>query len=176
MKKVLITGGAGFIASHIADKLIEQGHKVVIIDNLSTGKKEINKNNDNFNKNSIFKYYIEGFNKETASNKIVSKLVDENLTPDNQNLFSNILRKSFIFLYIYKIKLKIKNLITKNKKTLNEKYQQHKVAFISENELTNIVKKLNKNSEFKFDIKVKPLFDSCYLITKNAHKNKQRKY
>jgi UDP-glucose 4-epimerase len=72
MKKVLITGGAGFIASHIADKLIEQGHKVVIIDNLSTGKKEINKNNDNFNKNSIFKYYIEGFDKETASNKIVS--------------------------------------------------------------------------------------------------------
>lgn len=42
--KILITGGAGFIASHIADKYIALGHKVSIIDNLSTGfVKNINK-------------------------------------------------------------------------------------------------------------------------------------
>lgn len=35
--KILITGGAGFIASHIADAYIELGHEVVIVDNLSTG-------------------------------------------------------------------------------------------------------------------------------------------
>ncbi len=35
--KILVTGGAGFIGSHIVDKYIELGHKVVIIDNLSTG-------------------------------------------------------------------------------------------------------------------------------------------
>ncbi len=35
--KVLLTGGAGFIASHICDRLINEGHEVVIIDNLSTG-------------------------------------------------------------------------------------------------------------------------------------------
>jgi UDP-glucose 4-epimerase len=35
--KILITGGAGFIASHVADDYIELGHEVVIIDNLSTG-------------------------------------------------------------------------------------------------------------------------------------------
>lgn len=37
MKKVLITGGAGFIGSHIADLLLEQGYDVIIIDNLSNG-------------------------------------------------------------------------------------------------------------------------------------------
>lgn len=38
--KVLVTGGAGFIASNLVDNLISQGHDVVIIDNLTTGKKE----------------------------------------------------------------------------------------------------------------------------------------
>ena len=40
MSKILVTGGAGFIGSHLTDKLIEQGHKVVVIDNLSTGRKD----------------------------------------------------------------------------------------------------------------------------------------
>ena len=35
--KVLVTGGAGFIGSHLVDALIQQGHRVVIVDNLSTG-------------------------------------------------------------------------------------------------------------------------------------------
>jgi len=38
--KLLVTGGAGFIGSHIVDELVRQGHKVSIIDNLSLGKKE----------------------------------------------------------------------------------------------------------------------------------------
>jgi UDP-glucose 4-epimerase len=38
--KILVTGGAGFIASHVADAFITAGHDVVIIDNLSTGKIE----------------------------------------------------------------------------------------------------------------------------------------
>lgn len=40
MEKCLVTGGAGFIGSHLVDKLIKEGYQVGIIDNLSTGKKE----------------------------------------------------------------------------------------------------------------------------------------
>jgi UDP-glucose 4-epimerase len=36
--KILVTGGAGFIASHVADHYIALGHEVVILDNLSTGQ------------------------------------------------------------------------------------------------------------------------------------------
>lgn len=44
MEKCLVTGGAGFIGSHITDLLIDKNYEVIIIDNLSTGKKEyINK-------------------------------------------------------------------------------------------------------------------------------------
>lgn len=43
-EKIIFTGGAGFIGSHIIDEYIKLGYKVVIIDNLSTGsKKNLNK-------------------------------------------------------------------------------------------------------------------------------------
>ena len=35
--KALITGGAGFVGSHLADRLLQQGHEVLVLDNLSTG-------------------------------------------------------------------------------------------------------------------------------------------
>lgn len=40
MSKILVTGGAGFIASHIVDKLLELGHAVIVVDNLATGYRE----------------------------------------------------------------------------------------------------------------------------------------
>ena len=39
MKKIIITGGAGFIGSHLAEKLINK-YEVIIIDDLSTGNKK----------------------------------------------------------------------------------------------------------------------------------------
>lgn len=38
--RVLVTGGAGFIGSHVADAAIEAGHEVLVVDNLSTGRTE----------------------------------------------------------------------------------------------------------------------------------------
>jgi UDP-glucose 4-epimerase len=38
--RVLLTGGAGFIGSHVADHLLDRGHEVAIVDDLSTGKRE----------------------------------------------------------------------------------------------------------------------------------------
>lgn len=47
-EKVIVTGGAGFIGSNLADALIEQGYEVHIIDNMTNGKKE------NINPKAIF--------------------------------------------------------------------------------------------------------------------------
>ena len=39
-KTVLVTGGAGFLGSHVTDRLMREGHKVVVLDNLYTGTKD----------------------------------------------------------------------------------------------------------------------------------------
>lgn len=40
MATILVTGGAGFIGSHLCDVLVQQGHSVICVDNLFTGRKE----------------------------------------------------------------------------------------------------------------------------------------
>ena len=56
---VLVTGGAGFIGSHLADRLLVDGHKVLVIDDLSTGLKTNLKNQEilkelNINDQKVF--------------------------------------------------------------------------------------------------------------------------
>jgi len=61
MKNILVTGGAGFLGSHLCDKLIKHGHRVICVDNLSTGtidniKHLIDHSNFEFVKHDIRKY------------------------------------------------------------------------------------------------------------------------
>lgn len=66
--KILVTGGAGFIGSHLADAFLAQGHEVSILDNLSTGRRE------NIPQKSIF------YEKDICDSKIVELIQD--IAPD----------------------------------------------------------------------------------------------
>ncbi len=63
--KVLVTGGAGFIGSNLAEKLVQDGHEVSVIDNLASGKEE--------NLSTVKKDII--FHKESINNDI-KKVLD----------------------------------------------------------------------------------------------------
>ena len=51
----LVTGGAGFIGSHLADKLLFEGHSVTVWDNLFTGKRENVSSGCNFEERDLRK-------------------------------------------------------------------------------------------------------------------------
>ncbi|MBS4204770.1 NAD-dependent epimerase/dehydratase family protein [Lederbergia citrea] len=92
-EKVLITGGCGFIGSHIADKLVTNGYEVIIVDNLSSGKKNnISLENVTFFECSILDpqleeiviheqpdYIIHQAAHVSVSNSIINPLYDEEI-------------------------------------------------------------------------------------------------
>lgn len=52
-KRILVTGGAGFLGSHLIDRLLEQGHEVLCVDNLFTGTK---RNMEHLHSNPRFEF------------------------------------------------------------------------------------------------------------------------
>ena len=69
--RALITGGAGFIGSHLAEALLNEGHEVDIIDNLSTGSI---RNVGHLKANPEFKYVIDTLTNEP----LLAELIDRN--------------------------------------------------------------------------------------------------
>jgi len=72
MKKmrVLVTGGAGFIGSHLCDELLRRGAYVTIIDDLSTGRME---NIEHIKAYPNFRFAIETITNETVMDRLVSE-------------------------------------------------------------------------------------------------------
>ncbi len=66
----LITGGAGFIGSHLAEALLERGQQVTIIDNLSTGRFE---NIQHLVENPRFRFVIDTITNEVVMDRLVSE-------------------------------------------------------------------------------------------------------
>ena len=73
--RVLVTGGAGFIGSHLTDRLIADGHSVTILDNLATGRME----NLTAAQATGKLTFIEG---SIMDGGLVEKLVADNKAPD----------------------------------------------------------------------------------------------
>jgi UDP-glucose 4-epimerase len=69
--RALITGGAGFIGSHLAEALLNEGHEVDVIDNLSTGSI---RNIDHLKSHPKFKYVIDTLTNEP----LLAELIDRN--------------------------------------------------------------------------------------------------
>ena len=65
----LITGGAGFIGSHLSDALLDSGHQVLVLDNLSTGSMD---NIAHLKGRAGFEYFIDTFDNEP----LLAELID----------------------------------------------------------------------------------------------------
>ena len=70
MIRALITGGAGFIGSHLAERLLRQGYQVTIIDNLSTGRLE---NIQLLESHANFRYAVEDIRNIHVIDRLVSE-------------------------------------------------------------------------------------------------------
>ena len=95
--KSIVTGGAGFIGSNLADKLVEEGHKVIVLDNFSTGRRlnlshhkknkvkivktDISKNNqlDKYFKGVSYVFHLAGLASLLQSIKNPNKFFDTNV-------------------------------------------------------------------------------------------------
>src|SRR5215472_15736460 len=68
--RYLITGGAGFIGSHLAERLLQREHRVTLLDNLSTGRME---NIRHLKGSENLEYHLDGI----ENRQLLAELVDD---------------------------------------------------------------------------------------------------
>jgi UDP-glucose 4-epimerase len=68
--KALITGGAGFVGSHLAERLLADGHEVLVIDNLSTGSID---NIDHLKSSTGFSYVVDSVTNEPLLAEMIDR-------------------------------------------------------------------------------------------------------
>ena len=68
--RVLITGGAGFIGSHLTERLVARGDRVVLLDNLSTGSMD---NVRHLKSSTLLQYHLDNI----ENRQLVAELVDD---------------------------------------------------------------------------------------------------
>jgi UDP-glucose 4-epimerase len=96
--KVLVTGGAGFIGSHVVDALLQQGYQVVVVDNLSTGRLENINPAATFYQADIYDSELEGiFEKERpelvnhqAAQTVIQKSMEDPVFDARQNILGSL--------------------------------------------------------------------------------------
>jgi len=96
--KVLVTGGAGFIGSHVVDALIQRGYQVVVVDNLSTGRPENINPAATFYQADICNSEVEGiFEKERpelvdhqAAQTVIQKSMEDPVFDARQNILGSL--------------------------------------------------------------------------------------
>ncbi|MEK7201980.1 MAG: NAD-dependent epimerase/dehydratase family protein [Patescibacteria group bacterium] len=97
--RIIVTGGAGFIGSHLVDALLEDGHEVSVIDNLISGKKEnLNKDADFFEADIKDRSKLEEIFKTTtpeavihlAAQKSVSASVSDPIFDATENIIGSL--------------------------------------------------------------------------------------
>ena len=80
--KIMVTGGAGFIGSHIVDRLMKEGNEVVVYDNLSSGKMEFIEHHMNNEKITFIKADLLNFEKLRESVKDIDIIYHVAANPD----------------------------------------------------------------------------------------------
>ena len=98
---IAVTGGAGFIGSHIVEKLVERGDNVIVIDNLVTGKKDNLKKV--WNKIDFFELDIRNFETVETSffqSSLVIRVPSILLNPPKDNICTYTSPPPFLILLI----------------------------------------------------------------------------